>query len=112
MDSPADVKNGVQIPGQRWGSSSLVWVINFGPYNQKRYVSRLVLVPPSVAVGTTALTLFNEQQKVSIAPSGTATGFTPNRVIPVQAGTSLTIVWFCNGGNSPEATLYTEQEAF
>lgn len=106
--APADPKTGISQPFV--SASGNVWVIQFGPYQTKRDLNRIAIIPPSAAAGSTRLSLFLETTLIANAPSGIATNFAPIRVIPFPAGTSLFLVWFINGGTPPEATLFSDQE--
>jgi hypothetical protein len=108
--APPDVKNGTQLPGAEFGSTSTVWVCRFGPYNRKRYLTRMVIVPPSAALVSTMLIVFNENRKIGVSPTGTSTGFAPKDPEPITAGTVLNVVWFVNGGTPPEVTISTRED--
>lgn len=112
VTAPPDTKNGVLQPGQRFGFTGNVWVATFGPYNRPRLFSRMVIVPPSAALVTTQLVIFNEVHRLANAPTGIATGFTPVRMIPIVSGTATFVVWNVGTGNAPEATLFMEQDQY
>ncbi|MFD9893721.1 hypothetical protein ACFWY9_30615 [Amycolatopsis sp. NPDC059027] len=89
-----------------------VWVVAFGPYNGRRHLSRMVIVPPSAASVATELIVFNESHKLGASPTGVSTGFAPVRTIPIAAGTVIYVVWYVSGGNAPEVTLHMDQDAW
>lgn len=109
---PPDVKNGVLIPGTNFGSASNVWVCTFGPYPRKRFLTRLVILPPSAALLQTRLVVFNEVRKIGVAPSGLSTGFAPSVPEPITAGTTVSVVWYVSTGTAPEVTMSMVEELF
>jgi len=112
ITTPPDVKNGVLIPGSNFGSSANVWVCTFGPYSRKRYLTRLVIVPPSAASLQTMLIVFNESRKIGVAPSGLSTGFAPTVPEPITAGTTVSVVWYVSTGTAPEVTMSMIEDLF
>lgn len=106
--APDDPKTGIL---RNWpGASGLVWVCQFGPYQQRRSLDRIAIVPPGGITPGDQLSLFRETTMVSNSPAGNATNFVPVRLIGFPAGTSLFLVWFYNGGSAPEATMFSETE--
>jgi hypothetical protein len=111
ISSPPDIKNGVITGGGQFQSTvGNVWAATFGPYNQRRYISRMMFVPPTGMPPTGDLFIWAQTTKIGIAPGGTSRQWTPVRMVPVHAGLNIFVVWYYAGGTAPEVTLFSEQD--
>lgn len=114
LAAPTDPRTGALVQGGLWGYSGNVWVVTWGPYNQRRYISRVAIkVLPDAVSPSTDLGVWIEADNVTIAPSGIARSFAPVRLDDViPAGSRVYLVWNYGGGSTaPQATLITRQDS-
>jgi hypothetical protein len=104
---PRDVRQGALTPGGRWGFTGNVWSITFPAQNHARLIVRLVVLPPAGISTTVDLALWDEQERLTSAPSALSRGFSLLHPIPLPAGMTCYLVWGTATGTQPQASLYT-----
>lgn len=115
ITAPPDPKTAVLFPSGNWLLNNVtvpsqVWVCTFGPYNQMRYLERLVMGPPDTMPATSPFAVWVEKTQMAKSDNGTQTLWTPTRPVPVYTGMQIYAVWYYNAGSTPNATMHMSQD--